>query len=88
MLDPTPFYYSILEFLEPHLRRIYREELDSFLLKYNIIQVPSALNLIIAHSPEIAILDINMPGMDGIEVLEKVYEEKLQVKIILLTMHN
>ena len=48
----------------------------------------TALNLIIAHSPEIAILDINMPGMDGIEVLEKIHAEKIHVKIVLLTMHN
>ncbi len=48
----------------------------------------TAYNLIVTHLPAIAILDINMPGMDGIEVLEKVHAEKLPVKIILLTIHN
>jgi DNA-binding NarL/FixJ family response regulator len=48
----------------------------------------SALNLIKLHSPEIAILDINMPGLDGLDVAKKVQESKLKTKIILLTMHK
>ncbi len=48
----------------------------------------TALNLIKAHQPQIAILDINMPGMDGLEVLEKVFEQKLNTKVILLTIHR
>jgi DNA-binding NarL/FixJ family response regulator len=47
-----------------------------------------ALNLIIAHKPPIAVLDINMPDMDGLEVLEKVFTQKLKTKVILLTMHK
>ena len=47
----------------------------------------TAYNLIISHRPAIAILDINMPGMDGLEVLEKVFTQKLKTKVILLTMH-
>ncbi len=48
----------------------------------------TAYNLINTHQPNIAILDINMPGMDGLEVLEKVYRQKLKTKVILLTMHK
>ena len=48
----------------------------------------SAYNLMVSHRPAIAILDINMPGMDGLEVLEKVFIQKLKTKIILLTMHK
>lgn len=48
----------------------------------------SALNLIKLHSPEIAILDIDMPGLNGLEVAEKVQEHKLKTKIVLLTMHK
>lgn len=48
----------------------------------------TALNLITIHQPNIAILDINMPGMDGLEVLERVLKQKLKTKIILLTMHK
>lgn len=48
----------------------------------------SALNLIQLHSPEVAILDINMPGLDGLDVAKKIQEEKLMTKVILLTMHK
>lgn len=48
----------------------------------------SALNLINLHNPDIAILDINMPGMDGLDVAKKIQESKLRTKIILLTMHK
>lgn len=48
----------------------------------------TAYNLINTHQPNIAILDINMPGMDGLEVLEKVYRQKIKTKVILLTMHK
>lgn len=48
----------------------------------------TALNLIHLHHPDIAILDINMPGLDGLDVAKKVQENKLRTRIILLTMHK
>ncbi len=48
----------------------------------------SALNLIMLHLPDIAILDINMPGLDGLDVAKKVFESKIRTKIVLLTMHK
>lgn len=48
----------------------------------------SALNLIRLHSPDVAILDINMPGLDGLDIAKKVFENKLKTKVILLTMHK
>ncbi len=48
----------------------------------------SALNLIQLHAPEVAILDINMPGLDGLDVAKKIQEERLRTKVVLLTMHK
>jgi DNA-binding NarL/FixJ family response regulator len=48
----------------------------------------TAFNLIVSHQPVISILDINMPGMDGLDILEKVNKEKLRTKVILLTIHR
>lgn len=47
-----------------------------------------AFNLITSHKPNIALLDINMPGRDGLTILEKVFVQKHNTKIILLTMHK
>jgi DNA-binding NarL/FixJ family response regulator len=59
---------------------------------YQVLDICSngvaALNLIKVHSPDVAILDINMPGLDGLDVAKKVFENKLKTKIILLTMHK
>lgn len=48
----------------------------------------SALNLITLHQPDVAILDINMPGLDGLDVAKKIQESRLKTKVILLTMHK
>ena len=59
---------------------------------YKVIDVCSngisAFNSIQLHSPDIAILDINMPGLDGLDVAKKVQENRLKTKIVLLTMHK
>ena len=38
--------------------------------------------------PQVLLLDINMPKMHGLEVLEKLKEENINVKVIILTVHN
>ncbi len=48
----------------------------------------SALLQIKTLLPDIAVLDINMPGVDGLMVAQTVCEEGLPVGIILLTAHR
>lgn len=38
--------------------------------------------------PQVLLLDIDMPKMNGLEVLEKIRENKIEVKVIILTVHN
>lgn len=38
--------------------------------------------------PDILLLDINMPVMNGLEVLQKIRDVKSELKILLLTVHN
>jgi DNA-binding NarL/FixJ family response regulator len=40
------------------------------------------------HEPDIAILDLNMPGRNGFEVTRAIQERGLAVAVIILTMHN
>lgn len=59
---------------------------------FNIVSTCSngveAYNQIIAKQPDIALLDMSMPGMNGIEVIEKMRNNKFPAKIVLQTMHN
>ena len=38
--------------------------------------------------PDILLLDINMPNMNGLEVLQKMKDMKMKVKVLVLTVHN
>lgn len=47
-----------------------------------------ALRLIAQHQPEVAILDIQMPGMSGIEVTRELQERFPDVRILILTAYD
>ena len=38
--------------------------------------------------PDVLLLDINMPEINGMEVLKKVKADKVDSKILMLTVHN
>lgn len=38
--------------------------------------------------PDVLLLDINMPNMNGLEVLENMKTQKLDIKVLVLTVHN
>ena len=38
--------------------------------------------------PDVLLLDINMPKMNGIEVLEEIRKRNISVKVLILTVHN
>lgn len=46
------------------------------------------LQLLRKEMPDILLLDINMPNMNGIEVLERLKKEDNIVRILILTIHN
>jgi DNA-binding NarL/FixJ family response regulator len=47
-----------------------------------------ALHLIVEKMPDVAILDISMPVLSGIELLKEIEKKKICTKIVFLTMHN
>lgn len=46
------------------------------------------LEKIIICNPDVLLLDINMPEMNGIEVLKKMKADGTQIKVLILTVHN
>lgn len=48
----------------------------------------AALGSIRRLAPEVAVLDIEMPGMSGLDVAKKVAEERLSTAVVLLSVHR
>lgn len=45
----------------------------------------TALKMIDANPPQVVVLDVMMPGMGGLEVLQQMNSQKLKIPVILLT---
>lgn len=48
----------------------------------------AALNFILKQNPDIAILDVEMPFLTGIEIAKECFKNKISTKIILITLHK
>lgn len=71
---------------DPTMLALVRTALQNFGMECRTaMDGPSALELIRKGRPHAAVLDVNMPGMDGYEVLSGVRAEQLPVRILLLT---
>lgn len=46
------------------------------------------LDVLEKEVPDVLLLDINMPNMNGLEVLEEIKKRKLNLGVLILTVHN
>lgn len=46
----------------------------------------TAWKLIQEKKPDVAVLDINLPGLTGLEIARKIHDRKLSTRVIILTM--
>lgn len=47
-----------------------------------------ALELIVSNRPEIALMDINMPGIAGLDVIEEVKKRGIETHFIIISGHD
>ena len=74
---------------EESIRLLYKEEFEE--QGYEVILAADgheALEMYALHAPDLLVIDIKMPGMDGIELLQRVREQSRQVPVILSTAYG
>ena len=74
---------------EEGIHLLYREELEGE--GYNVYSALSGIDALQNFkiiSPDLVILDINMPGMDGIEVLRQIKEIDPRIPVVLCTAYQ
>lgn len=69
------------------LRQVIESDLDLLVLG-EANDGEEAISLIQELQPEIAILDVDMPNMDGFAAVREIQKRRLPVKIIFLTIHS
>ena len=74
---------------EEGIHLLYREELEEEGYKvHSALTGKDALQEFEIVSPDLIILDINMPGMNGIEILRRIKERNPNTKVILSTAYH
>lgn len=72
------------EFVQTLSERLSMRDIDSAV----VFDGESALDLMATDDPEVMILDLKMPGIDGFEVLRKTKESRPNVEVVILTGHG
>lgn len=72
-----------LDFLETLVKRLQRRKVDARGISSGV----EALRLVEQEHFDVVILDIRMPGMDGIETLREMKRKRPLMEVILLTGH-
>lgn len=77
---------------EPAIRNTLIKLINCFHNEYRIVgeavNGSQGFNLILENKPDIIILDIKMPEMDGLALLEKIRKQNIGSKVIILTAYN
>ena len=72
-----------VEFIETLLKRLKKRKLDV----YGVYSGEEALEFLKSHPVDIVVLDMKMPGMNGLETLRQIKRESPLVEVIMLTGH-
>ena len=74
---------------EDNIRLLYKEELQDEGYQVSVAaNAEEALKAIEGDTPDLITLDIKMPGMNGIELLRKLKEDKKDIPVILCSAYG
>jgi DNA-binding response OmpR family regulator len=74
---------------EPHLRLLYETELRRAGFEtMTAANAEQCLRFVTNMNPDLVVLDIRMPGMDGIDLMQRILDRKNAMPIILNTAYS
>lgn len=73
-------------FLREGIKKTIHDEIDMSIVG-EASNASEAINIIKEKMPDIAIMDISMPGKSGLDVLKDLKAMKLKIKVLILSMH-
>lgn len=68
--------------------RLILETEDDFEIVAEANDGAEAVRLCAEHNPDVVLMDLRMPGMDGITAIEKLREKKPEIAVVILTTFN
>jgi DNA-binding NtrC family response regulator len=74
---------------DPDIREVLRDRLES--LGYRVLAASGGeegLELLEKQSPQMVLLDIEMPGMQGLEVLKEIRRREIDVTVVMMTAYG
>lgn len=80
LIDDTQVVLQHLQTLLSELEQVSRTEA--------VLSAEEALSLLDNYEPDIMVLDINMPGMNGIEMLKKLPLKKIIRPVVIMLTNN
>ena len=74
---------------ERSLRLLYEQELsrDGYAV-ITAANAPEGLALVDAENPDLVVLDIRMPGMDGLDAMSRILERHPKMKVVLNSAYS
>src|SRR5437867_3031723 len=74
---------------DPDIREVVKDRLES--LNYRVLTAADgaeALDVIEKQTPQMVLLDIEMPGMSGLEVLKEIRRRAIDVTVVMITAYG
>lgn len=63
---------------------LHKEGYDTFQAANGV----QALDIVTNHSPDLVLLDMKIPGMDGIEILKRMKQIDVDIRVIIMTAYG
>jgi DNA-binding NtrC family response regulator len=71
---------------DPGILKFYQTVMSGMSVRFESSTDPrQALHLVVAHDPSLVILDLTMPGIDGMEVLRCIKSRDLRTRVVMIT---